>query len=131
MLFIDQLAQMYPPPESVWVIGSRANGRATASSDTDLLILGSQPLMDMLRDQIRAPEKIDCLVVYDGNNYKDPWQDKSGSLEELEWCLISDTIARYVGTKWISDEELSQKFGADMGDIYRRVENGIRIWPPS
>jgi hypothetical protein len=128
--FVKRIRQICPPPSSVWLIGSRANGRATESSDTDLLVMGSTVFLEMLRDQVEAPGGIDCLVVYDGNNYKDPWQDKSGSLEKLAWTIVSEDHASYIGTQWIPDEESSREFDADMGQLIHRNECGIRVWPP-
>jgi len=82
--FVVTLTTLDPPPDSVWVIGSRANCRATETSDTDLLVFGSQALIDALRESVPAPERIDCLVVYDGDNDQDPWKTKSGSITKLK-----------------------------------------------
>ena len=126
--FIESLTSMNPSPESVWLIGSQANGRATSLSDTDLLVFGSEALLNVLKAKNSAPEKIDCLVVYDGNNYQDPWQKKSGTLEKLKWKQVDENRARYVGSKWIPDEDSSKKFGADMGNLIYRNELGLRVW---
>jgi hypothetical protein len=125
-IFIGRLTNMEPRPESIWVIGSRANGRATVSSDTDLLVFGSPELLQTLATTEEAPSGIDCLVVFDGNNYKDPFQDKSGSLSKLEWRPVNASLSQYVGIKWVPDEESGDD---NMGDMVHRQERAIRVWP--
>jgi hypothetical protein len=92
----------------VWLIGSRANDTAHETSDWDLLVFGNEALIGELADQ-RPIENVDVLVVYDGNNFCSPWNDKkegiakAGSLADWDWQEQSDTKATYKGTKWPQD----------------------------
>lgn len=79
LTFLHSLAGLTPKPSSVWLIGSQANGRATASSDTDLLVFGSPQVLDVLRNALAPPEGIDCFVVFDGNEFRNPWHEHGGS----------------------------------------------------
>jgi hypothetical protein len=127
--FVRTLIALSPPPDEVWLIGSRANGRATDASDTDLLIFGSSSFAAVLEKQVDAPERIDCLVVIDGDSYRDPWQQKSGSLTKLRWQRIDESNATYVGVKWAPDEEGSREFDAELGDLIYLSERAIRVYP--
>ena len=126
---IAQLVALQPAPESIWPIGSRANGRATPESDTDLIVIGSDGLLEAARSQLQKPQGVDCLIVFDGDDYQDPWQEKSGSLSKLKWEQIDANSATYIGTKWVPDEESSIEFNADMGELVHRQERAIRVWP--
>lgn len=126
---VAQLAALQPPPDSIWLIGSRANGRATHESDTDLLVFGSEAFLSAARAQLKRPQTVDCLVVFNGDDYQDPWQEKSGSLSKLKWEQSDASSARYIGTKWVPDEESSIEFDADMGDLVQLQERAIRVWP--
>ena len=128
-IFIERLVSLTTEPIEVWVMGSRANGRARPDSDTDLLIFGPHGFLELVKTQLQQPYDIDCLVVYDGDNYKDPWQEKRGSLTKLCWNKMDDQTATYIGTKWVPDEESSVEFGADMGDLIERKERARRVWP--
>lgn len=127
--FIAKIASMTTEPVEVWLIGSRANGRARPDSDTDLLIFGPDGFLESVRIGLQEPTDIDCLVVYDGDNFQDPWQEKSGSLGELRWNRVDDQAATYIGTKWVPDKESSAEFEADMGELVKCNEQSWRIWP--
>jgi hypothetical protein len=127
--FVDTVASLAPETVEVWLMGSRANGRARPESDTDLLIFGPDGFLQTLRDRLQRPENTDCLVIYDGDHYQDPWQEKNGALSELGWEKTDDRNARYAGTKWVPDKESSAEFGADMGELVERQERALRIWP--
>jgi len=126
---ITELTALQPPPDSIWLIGSRANGRATVESDTDLIVFGSEAFLYATRSQLEKPQSVDCLVVFNGDDYKDPWQKKNGSLSKLKWQQVDETHAKYIGSKWVPDEESSIDFDADMGNIVDFQEQAIRIWP--
>lgn len=126
---ISELVALQPPPDSIWLIGSRANGHATQESDTDLIVFGSESLLRSVRLQIKQPQAVDCLVVFNGDDYQDPWQEKSGSLSKLKWEKVDANSAKYIGNKWVPDEESSIEFDANMGDFVHRQECAIRIWP--
>ena len=127
--FIADVAALASESIEVWLIGSRANGRVGPESDTDLLIFGSIELLQTIRSHLPQPVHVDCLVVFDGDNYQDPWQEKSGAISKLGWFKIDERLARYSGTKWVPDEESSAEFGADMGVVITREERALRVWP--
>jgi predicted nucleotidyltransferase len=126
---VAELAALKPRPDSVWLIGSRANGRATQQSDTDLIVFGSEELIRAARSQLKQPNNVDCLIVFNGDDYQDPWQEKSGSLGKLQWEQIDERSAKYIGTKWLPDEESSLEFDADMGELVDRQERAVKVWP--
>lgn len=123
--FLASLARLTSQPASVWLIGSRANGRATANSDTDLLVFGSAKLLDVLRTTLPSPEGIDCFVVIDGDEFKNPCHESGGSLSRWNWSMKSPNEAQYVRTKWAVDPEL----GGDHGNFVIHTEKAIRVWP--
>jgi predicted nucleotidyltransferase len=43
-LIVDAILQRHVPAHEVWAFGSRAQGRARAYSDLDLVVLGKRPL---------------------------------------------------------------------------------------
>jgi len=92
----------------VWLIGSRANQSAKATSDWDLLVFGSLTLLNALAKE--APILgLDLLVVFDGEEFRSPWprqEDghyKTGRLERWQWAKLSEDAATYEGTKWPDD----------------------------
>lgn len=127
--FITEIASLNSEPLEIWLMGSRANGRERPDSDTDLLIFGPDGFLEEVRVRLQQPTDIDCLVVYDGDNYNDPWQEKRGSLSQLRWNRIDSRAATYMGTMWVPDEESSAEFAADMGQIVNREERAWRVWP--
>jgi hypothetical protein len=128
-VFVSELASLQPNPASIWLIGSRANGRATENSDTDLIVFGSKKLIAEARSQLIQPNLVDCLIVYDNDNYLDPWQEKSGSLSSLKWQQIDNCTAMYTGSKYTPDEEASLAPEANMGNIVHLQEHAFRVWP--
>ncbi len=89
---------------SVWLIGSRANGTQTEASDWDFIIFGSETLIQLLA-AAAAPENIDALVVYDGDDFRSPWPRqrdgwiKSGSLSHWAWSEVTRFEAQYMSSK--------------------------------
>ena len=128
LAFVTEVASL-ESVSSVWLFGSRANGKATGASDTDLLVFGGERTIDELRAAVAAPNEVDCLVVYDGDAYSDPWQEKRGSLSNLRWEQLSETEARYVGGKWVPDEESAEDDGVELGQFVEFDERAIRLWP--
>jgi hypothetical protein len=127
--FVSELAALQPNPVSIWLIGSRANGRATERSDTDFIVFGSQKLINEVKSRLMQPELVDCLIVYDNDNYQDPWQEKRGSLTNLKWHQIDNFTAIYTGFKWIPDEEKTLEFDTNMGSTIHLRERALRVWP--
>ena len=102
--------------ESIWIIGSQANGRATPTSDWDFLVLGpEQSLKNIAAQWHQQPANVDILVVVDGDQFQSPWpregttKPKSGSLNTWEWRQDSSNEASYLGTK-SSDDDPDEAF---------------------
>ena len=73
--------------------------------------------------------KIDLLIVYNGENWKEPWPSedtpKQGSLSEMTWNLTTDKEATYYKHEYSGSEDEWFKEGAYKRTIYK----AIRIWP--
>lgn len=105
-------------------MGSYANNRNNSNSDVDLLIFGSEAFLSALEPQVSKPHKIDCLVVFNDVDFRDPWQDKRGSLKEWQWRLESERVSKYKGTSFTEGND------EDGAYIVERTEHAILIWPP-
>lgn len=127
-IFASAIASLEPAPASIWLYGSRANGKATEASDTDFLIFGTPALLTAIKSQIQRPKKIDCLVVLDGDNFQDVWQEKNGSLTKLRWKQVDANNAQYVGIKWIPGVDFSEGSPDESGEIMHFNERAICIW---
>jgi predicted nucleotidyltransferase len=129
--YISQVAERYGGIESVWLVGSRANGRASEESDWDFIVFGGTELFNSLKsDESVHRENVDFLIVEDdGDSFSRPWgRRKRGSLSSWKWTTINDHEATYIGTKWIPDEEQVAK-GRDMGDLRSFKLQAIRVRP--
>lgn len=92
-----------PLPQSVWLFGSRANGRATPRSDTDLLVFASSAFVESLRRATSQPQDVDILVMVDSDTIIYPWRKETASFKSWQWRFQGDHVASYVGVKWIPD----------------------------
>lgn len=137
---VDLLISMNLRPDSIWLAGSRANGRATTTSDTDLFVFASFVYLDALRVMTPCIDTVDVLVVCDGNHFEDPWKGKKGSIEEWQWRQRSEGCATYTGRKFIPDvgDEVDDGYplnarpsaqGCSTGTFREYSENALRIWP--
>src|SRR5580765_4555616 len=88
--------------QSIWILGSRANGSAHSASDWDFLAFGNANALDCLRKNpdLHKPN-VDFLVVTNGDNFQNAWGDreKKGSLSSWEWTQKSDMEAEYTEAK--------------------------------
>jgi len=126
---VRQMTELVPGPESVWLIGSRANGRATSESDSDLLVFGSPAFLATARASLNRVGAVDLLVVTGDDEFQDVWTAKTGSLKRWEWKQVSADGATYKGCKWISDPPDEAIPGVDMGTLIHRDEVAVRLWP--
>src|SRR5688572_12180952 len=102
--FVEQVAAVSPGLTSVWLIGSRANGTATASSDWDFIAFGNEATLAFLRGASALHrEKTDFLVVTNGEDFQAAWGEvnKTGSLSEWQWKDLSESEAEYMQSKWV------------------------------
>lgn len=137
---VNLLTSMNLGPDSIWLIGSRANGRETTTSDTDLFVFASLAFLNALRAKSPCIDTVDVLVIYDGNHFEEPWKGKKGSLEGWQWRQVNEGLARYAGRKFIPDvdEEGGDEYAfkanpaaqeCGTGTFREYNENAFRIWP--
>ena len=122
--FLDLVAASSPGLTSVWLIGSRANGTATSSSEWDFIAFGTEATLEFLRTATHLHhEKTDFFVVTNGEDFQAAWGeiDKTGSLSEWNWNELSKTEAKYTQAKSVEREE-----GSRVELIDRRA---VLAWP--
>jgi predicted nucleotidyltransferase len=126
--YVRKVAADHRNVAEMWLLGSRANGTAIATSDWDILAFADESTLDALRKdyELHRPE-VDLLVVKspDGR-FEKPWgRKKSGSLEKWQWNRLSATEATYRSTKFVPDPGETHH-----GDFHERINKAIRLWPP-
>ncbi|MES2365219.1 MAG: nucleotidyltransferase domain-containing protein [Pseudomonadota bacterium] len=103
-----QVKAAYSSIESVWLIGSRANGSASETSDWDFIVFANRETLEHLRSTVEFHRaNVDFLVVVNGEDFENAWgeKDKTGALSAWEWKLVTDAHAEYTETKWVETEE--------------------------
>ena len=142
--YLRGLTAAYPEIVSIWLFGSRANGREKQDSDWDLLDFGNRSVLDALRQsRTFVHPEIDLFIVHDGNRFENPWPDngeiKSGRLWSsldpnggpwvcgYNWHEVSARLATYFSTRNIdgSDGELQEDDGDSDGELQAH-----RVFPP-
>ena len=120
--YAEALATSCPEVETIWLIGSRANGTQRANSDWDLLVFAATGGLECLATHSEHHrDDVDCLVQT-GPTFKRAWGEaKSLSLPELKWQDLSPSLAAYIGKKW-SDREGST-------GVVPINQKAIRVWP--
>ena len=121
--FLEQVVAMSPGLTSVWLVGSRANGTATAASDWDFIAFGTQATLKFLRETTALHRaKTDFLVVTNGEDFQAAWGEvsKSGSLSEWQWKSLSESESEYMQSKWVEREDGS-------GVVVTRGR-AVRVW---
>lgn len=121
--FAQQVASGDEDVLTVWLIGSRANGTSTPSSDWDFLVFGSEGTLARLRNSTALQrDGTDLLVVTNNNEFEGTWGTaKTGSLLQWEWRQLSEAEAEYMAAKWVERED-----GSNMVLSRKRA---IRVWP--
>ncbi len=127
MNYLGRLSSEYDSINSIWLLGSRANGTNRTDSDWDFLIFADKKTLDSLKQSRSLKLKnVDVLVVYDKNKFEDPWSHKKGSLDNWKWKQLTKNKAKYWGIKWVSE-------GFSDGMENSRFDEGertaIKIWP--
>ena len=126
--YVSELVTKYPRIREIWLIGSRANGSATADSDWDYLAFADEETFIRLKSdpQINR-DGVDLMVVRDGVNFASPWTDgnrqKQGTLAKTgggwDWKRCSPTRATYRATK------------LDNSGVQRvKTQCAFRVFPP-
>jgi predicted nucleotidyltransferase len=104
------LTRLLATDVEVWLIGSRADGTAKASSDWDFVVFGRPEVLDRLRREPAVPS-MDILVVIDAHTYVSPWprledaQPKRGTWSQWKWHKLTEEEATYESAKWPDDED--------------------------
>jgi hypothetical protein len=115
---IKSIKRIAPPPGEIWLVGSQANGYALPESDWDLLIFGSPAFfMSLKNDRSLKRKELDLLVVCDGDNFRNPFRRKLGSLKAWSWKRDGDGTASYIGRKWAETEEDARRFRCERGEL--------------
>jgi predicted nucleotidyltransferase len=127
--YIDQLIEKSPEITDVWLIGSRANGNATACSDWDFLVFGCANTFDVVKNDksLHCPE-IDLLVVIGGEFSKPYGDSKIGSLHEWEWSVESELEATYKGVKWVTTIETGSEDASSMGYMIEQKLKAKKVY---
>ena len=138
LTLVERLVALTPAPESIWLIGSRANGRAHSESDTDLLVFGTSAFLLAARSAVGDDRTVDVLVVHDGDNFLEVRGGKSGSLRKWGWAMLTPQEATYTGAKFIPDEldddDCVHHLALDQQDLALGTpvdyhERAVRLWP--
>jgi hypothetical protein len=89
--YLDEITNYCPGIREIWLIGSRAYGKP-APSDWDFLAFADLATLKKLQATSKfIREDIDFLVVYDGNQIKQPWRRPrdnarlTGNLKRWGW----------------------------------------------
>jgi len=125
--YVRKLAMKHPSVTEMWLLGSRANGTAKATSDWDILAFADESTFNALRDhhELQHPD-VDLLVVKSADGrFEKPWgRTKSGTLEKWQWNRLSETEATYRSTKFVPDPG-----EAHHGDFHEQILKAVRLWP--
>lgn len=122
--FLQRVATQSPGLASVWLIGSRAKGTVTASSDYDFVAFGTEATLAFLREaKSLHRENTDFLVVTNGEDFQSAWGavDKGGFLSKWEWKEVSEDHAEYMQSKWVEREDGSR--------IAITRGRAVKVWP--
>ena len=85
--FIDHLICFGRDIESIWLLGSRANGTSREDSDWDFLIFGDDEVLEAIRTDIsHRRANIHLFVVTDGNHFESLWPHGTDT-ECIRGCL--------------------------------------------
>ncbi len=127
--YILFLTQKLPEIKSIWLIGSRANGRATNKSDWDFLVFGDYFVLESIKaDSTFHRDDVDLLIVLDNEFHKPYGTAKGGSLKEWEWEVESETLATYMGLKWIESLDDDIEMGLKSGVLINKKHKAIRVF---
>ena len=129
--YLSEIVSNISGIREIWLIGSRANGTAQDNSDWDFLVFGNSAALDKLKSMIEYNrEYIDFLVVYNGDDFIEPWGEspKSGSLKKWEWKRTSDYSAEYKQIKFIPDNDQKDS-SLEEGTFLKKTVNAIKVLP--
>ena len=122
--FISRVTRAHSGLREIWLVASPQRDRVRHNSGWKLLAFADEDTFQRLRRDARLRRRdIQLLVVRDGDEFCDPWDEgaEPGYLSEWEWMKTSDREAQYYGTKWVQDEKLGRA-------ITERCEASL-LWP--
>jgi len=127
--WLREVVTRVPGIREVWLLGSRANGTATAASDWDLLIFGDHTVRQRL---LASPDlhraDVDFLLGDPGaDGFSRVWGE-AGTLSRssLSWALQSPITATYRSVKWIPDDDNPHGTTGRFDDSRKRA---VRVFP--
>jgi predicted nucleotidyltransferase len=126
--YVRGLIRLCPGISVVWLIGSRANGTATVTSDYDLLVFADEEVFESLRvNSDLQNAKVDLLVVLSNNgDFETPsGEKKKGNLGDWEWKEEFPNTATYESSKFMPDSP-----GSRAGVIKTERLKGTKLHPP-
>jgi|SRR5690554_3469958 len=127
--YINRLTEKSPEITAIWLIGSRANGNAKCDSDWDFLVFGDAgTYKNVENDDSLHLNEVDLLIVTDDEFSKPYGNPKTGSLQNWEWNLKSESEATYKGVKWIPDLEAEKDGMPNMGQLFEQKLKAVRIY---
>ncbi len=112
-----------PETESIWLIGSRANGTANADSDWDFLAFVNDPVSE----RPARVEEVDVLRVDPEERCLLEWQlmSLSNSFETWHWRQTGLDRAKYM----VRDTpESVERTAFDLADVQFRELRAIKVW---
>ena len=147
--FIKKLVNNYLEITEIWWMGSRANNlNIRQDSDWDFLVFTKESPISKTQVNKNLEEQskeltIDLLVESESGVFKSVWgPSKTLRLkEDLKWKTISETKAKYYGTKLVEKEPMEQLYqdkwekyfaehGADVtSEDVSTWMYAIKIWP--
>ena len=125
--YISQFVEAHSGVIEIWLFGSRANCTSHDDSDWDLMVFGSEAVLQDLQRDIRFIDPMfDVLVVYDGDKFAglQTQNQKNGSLTEWQWTKDSAELATYHATKAVFNEHGEEEFNS-----VPKCCRAIRIFP--
>jgi len=97
---LEGLSSEYNSINSIWLLGSRANGTNRKDSDWDFLIFADKMALNSLKENPSLKLKnVDMLLVYDKKKFEDPWSSKKGTLDNLEMETINKEQSKILGNQ--------------------------------
>ena len=124
--FLEKVAAASPGLASIWLIGSRANGTATAASDWDFIAFGTSATLQFLRQTTALHRaNTDFFVVTNGEDFEAAWGelDKTGCLTEWQWRNLSESESEYMQSRRGGFKDGSRVL------VTRGL--AVRVWPRS
>lgn len=128
--YIEKLREKSDEISSVWLFGSRANDTSTEKSDWDLMVFANENSLEKLKNSPELKnEVIDVLVVYDDENFIEPWHEsgkryKSGNLVSWSWEQVTESEAIYTANKYLSEDNWFKE-----GQFKSITLNALKVWP--